>query len=298
MPADGQDAGPPRPGRWRRWSGPRAPTDAGQARGVARLVVVRQHDGRPAVGAEGALAAADGGARTRAADHGRVEQLPVEDEVAIGGQRGRALGRADEQLTDRHPPGLARRRSPGTGRSGPAGPAGRSRRGGPGASTRSCPGATRIGRHVRVLEEDVEGVEPEAVDAAVAASRGPSRTGRPRPPGPASRARAARPGTCGGRTGRGPGRRSRPGRRTTTPSRWAAAVGRRRSVPAGSRHRYQSAYGAVRRRARRHEPGMLVAGVVHDQVEDDPDAAPMGLRDQPVEVGLRAEQRDRPPRGR
>ena len=36
---------------------------------------------------------------------------------------------------------------------------------------------------------------------------------------------------------------------------------------------------------------MLVAGVVHDQVEDHPDATPVGLVDEPVEVGVAPEER-------
>jgi hypothetical protein len=36
---------------------------------------------------------------------------------------------------------------------------------------------------------------------------------------------------------------------------------------------------------------VLVAGVVHDQVEDHPDAPGVGLGHQPVEVGLRSEPR-------
>ena len=43
---------------------------------------------------------------------------------------------------------------------------------------------------------------------------------------------------------------------------------------------------ALTRGPARPEPGVLVGGVVHDQVEDHPQAAPMGLVDEAVEVGL------------
>ena len=65
----------------------------GQPRRVAGLVVVGQHDRRPAVGAEGPLAAADGGPEGGRRP-GPGEELPVEHEVAVARQRGRALGRA------------------------------------------------------------------------------------------------------------------------------------------------------------------------------------------------------------
>ena len=51
------------------------------------------------------------------------------------------------------------------------------------------------------------------------------------------------------------------------------------------------AVGTARIVARRDEPAVGVAGVVHDEVEDDPHAAPMRLRDEPVEIGLAPEQR-------
>jgi hypothetical protein len=36
------------------------------------------------------------------------------------------------------------------------------------------------------------------------------------------------------------------------------------------------------------EPWMLVGGVVHDQFGDDPQAAPMGLAQEPIEIAQRA----------
>ena len=45
---------------------------------------------------------------------------------------------------------------------------------------------------------------------------------------------------------------------------------------------------AVAARPRRSEPGVLVARVVQDQVEDDPDAAAVRLPDEVVEIGLGA----------
>ena len=144
----------------------------------------------------------------------------------------------------------AHRRWPGTAPAAPAGPAGRCRRRGPGGPTPS----TRAGAGWtagRVLEERVEDVEPEAIDAAVEPAPDHRELGGLDRRGCASSARAARAGTCAGRTGRGPARTSRPVRRTTTPSCWAAAARRAASTPAGSRHRYQSAYGPVRDAARR-----------------------------------------------
>ena len=106
----------------------------------------------------------------------------------------------------------------------------------------------------------------------------------------ASRARAARPGTCGSRTGRGAVPRPSPDRRRTTPSCSGAAARPSTRCPPGR------ATGTSRRTARPRQPRCLeprvgVAGVVHDQVEDDPDAAPMCLGDEVVEILLRAEQR-------
>ena len=49
-------------------------------------------------------------------------------------------------------------------------------------------------------------------------------------------------------------------------------------------HTYQSALGLSRLCLRLDEPGVLVAGVVDDQVGDDPDAPGVGLVEQPPEV--------------
>ncbi len=51
------------------------------------------------------------------------------------------------------------------------------------------------------------------------------------------------------------------------------------------------AFGAVAAGPRLDEPRMLVAGVVGDEVDQDPDPTPMRLGDQPVEVGQGAVRR-------
>ena len=143
-----------------------------------------------------------------------------------------------------------------------------------------------------MLEEDVEDVEAEAVDAA----------GEPRP----DHRRAAAASTAGCRQSRSgccreegvvvelrraAARTSRPGRRTTTPSRSAAAGG-----PPG-RRRPDRATGTSRRgrrsvtRPESTNHAMLVAGVVEDEIHDHPDPAAVGLVDEPVEVRLAPEQR-------
>ena len=45
------------------------------------------------------------------------------------------------------------------------------------------------------------------------------------------------------------------------------------------------------RRPGRDEPGVLVAGVIHDEIEDDTNAAPVCLLDQAIEILVRPEQR-------
>ena len=107
--------------------------------------------------------------RYSCADQGARDQLPVEDEVAVRCDRlADGLRPAVEQLADRHPARdlVDDRPEPGDQLrevglvavvqvllAVPGARAGRSQLG--------------VGRQVRVLEEDVEDVEPEAVDAAI-----------------------------------------------------------------------------------------------------------------------------------
>ena len=83
---------------------------------------------------------------------------------------------------------------------------------------------------------------------------------------------------------------SRPARRRTRPSCSAGVAGRDdRSRP--DRATGTSRRSLVARLAAGLEPGVRVAGVVHHQVEDDLQAAPVGFLDEPVEVRLAAETR-------
>ncbi len=74
-----------------------------EARGLARLVMVREDDGRPAIGSERPFPAPDRRGE-RARRPGPRQELPVEDEMPLRRQRGRALGGAHEHLPHRHPP--------------------------------------------------------------------------------------------------------------------------------------------------------------------------------------------------
>ena len=138
------------------------------------------------------------------------------------------------------------------------------------------PDRARVRAKVGVLEEHVEHVQPEAVDAAVEPARTTSSTAPPRPPG----SRQFRSGCSGrnvcSRTARGRRPRSRPSRRRTNASCSAAAACRRSHGPASRARGTSRRTARSAARARGHEPRMLVAGVVQDEVEDDPDAALRG----------------------
>ena len=264
-------------------------TDGGRQPGdVARLVVVRQHGRRPARVAERGLALRD-----RRPDRDgrprRSEQGPVEDEVPIGREAGGGLDRAVEQLADGHPAGrLVEDRPEAADELREVGlvPVVQVDLAVPGRPPR--PG--RVGSQPGVLQEGVEDVEPEPVDAACEPAADHRELGRldarrppvqlrllgeervvvelrsPRLPLPARAAEERDPVV-------------RWQRRTGV----SIAGGIAPQVPVGVR--------AGAAGARRDEPGVGVAGVVHDQVEHDPDPAPVRLRDEAVEVRLRPEER-------
>ena len=139
------------------------PTEAASA-SVTWLIVVRERrrsaSGRsPKAASRSAIGRPDRAGRPR-----RPSELPVEDEVPIGGQAGRRLDRPVEQLADRHPAGLLVDDRPERPMQlqevglvaivdvDLAVPGRRPRLG-------------RVGAQLRVLEERVEDVEPKAVDA-------------------------------------------------------------------------------------------------------------------------------------
>ena len=154
----------------------------------------------------------------------------------------------------------------------------------------SRPDADRVGDQIGVLEKDVEHVEPEAVDAALQPLPHHGELGgldRPVPPVEVGLLRQERvevelvafrlPG---------PGRAAE--ERDPVVRRQRAAIGVEvgriaPDVPVRER--------PLPRLATRLEPGMLVARVVHHEVEDDPHPALVRLGDEPFEVGLRAEDR-------
>ena len=124
--AEGQaDRGGPRDGVARVRIGAR-----GQARGLARLVVVREHDRRPAVRPEPLLVLL-AGRRELLGVPALPDQLEVEDEVARRAQLGRQRRiRGREQLADRHPLRVRVDEGAELGRGSRPAPAGPCRRGG------------------------------------------------------------------------------------------------------------------------------------------------------------------------
>ena len=145
----------------------RSPADVREPRRVAGLIVVREHERRPAAAPKAASRAVDGRAHglgrpwcrrsapsRRRDGHRRSGPRPSPD-------------RPVEQLADGHPARVARRGSPGTA------PMQRREVRLVAVVTwtwrvpRGRPRSRRVRGQVGVLEEDVEDVEPEAVDAAV-----------------------------------------------------------------------------------------------------------------------------------
>ena len=253
---------------------------------MARPIMVREDHGRPPVAAEGAFASADGRA-VAVRRPGPRQELPVEHDVAIRGQRRGTLRRPDEQLAHRHPARAPRRPSTEPGHEGrqvrlvdvEAVDLARPRRVSP---------TTRIGRHVRVLEEHVEGVEAVAVHAPLGPAADHVELGPLDLLDPPVELRLLGQERVVIELPTARVRRSRPARRTRTPSCSVEAAGRgvdagrvTPDVPVGVR--------TLARGARGDEPRVLVAGVVHDQVEDHPDPEAVGLRDEAVEVRLAPE---------
>ena len=158
--------------------------------------------------------------------------------------------------------------------------------------------AGRVRQQVGLLQERVEDVQSEAVDTARKPAADHRRVAPLRPPDRANRAPAAGPGTCGSRTARGAVPTPSPGP-PKNDSQLFGGSGEPSAVEAG-RIAPQIPVGERPgpRRARRDEPGMLVAGVVHDQVEDDPDAASVSLVDEPVEIRRPSRTAGRPSCGR
>ena len=203
---------------------------AGEARGVPRLVVVREDDRRPAVRPEGPLAAPDR-RRERRPPTTAGQELPVEDEVAVAVSAPRRP-RSSRRTARR--PTSARARvddGPEPADEGRAGPAGRCRRGGPGGSRPSSragvgldgsPGCLRKTLNVSSRNPSTpRSSQPRTMSNCAASTRGYA----PVELGLLGQERVV------DRTGRAPARRSRPARRTTRPSRSAAAARPRRVDP-------------------------------------------------------------------
>jgi hypothetical protein len=255
---------------------------------MPRTIVIREDNGRPAALPEGCLAFPDrrtDGRRSPA----RLDQRPVEHEVGARREACRGFCIPVEQLADGHPAGLLvedRAESPDQRREVglvaivqvdlaiPRRPAG--------------PG--RVGRQVRVLEEQIEDVEAEAVHAASEPSANHPELGLldacispvqlrlldhervevelapTRLPLPA----AATEERC-------------PVVRRQGLSAIADAGRVAPEIPIR--------VGSIAARARRLEPFVRVARMVHDEIEDDPDAPSMRLGHEPIEHGLRPEDR-------
>ena len=146
----------------------------------------------------------------------------------------------------------------------------------------------RVRGHVGGLDERVEDVEPEPIDAAVE----PAPDHRPH-----LRAKRGAAPVHVGLLGQErvevellspglplPGRPAEPREPVVRRLRSTVAIPPGRIPPeieVGER--------SGPRLARLHEPRMLVAGVVHHEVEDDADASSMAGLDQPIEVGQRPE---------
>ena len=213
-----------------------------QPRRLARLVVVREHDRRPR--RRRRIAPRASGWRRRSPRRPSAVRISSKSKTRWRGALsfGRQRRIAGEQLADGHP--LGERIDEGAELREEAGQLG------PVlvvevdlAVVRAPPAeATRVGEQLLVLEERVEDVEPEAVDAALEPAADHRRASPRARPGCASSRRAARAGTCACRTGRGPRPTSTPSRRRTTSSCSASRRARTGRVTP-SRHRYQSPYG-------------------------------------------------------
>ncbi len=254
---------------------------------MPRLVVVGQDHGGPSVTPEDYVAASEG-----SGDRGgrplRSEQLPVEYQVTRLGQLGGLLDLAVEQLADGH---VTRLRIDD----------------GPEAADQvleirlvaivamdlACPGRRPGSAGIRwqpgMLEEGIDHVEPEPIDTSLQPRSDHRELGvldgrRP----PIEFGLLGQEGVEVELLAEGlplPARASEIRGPVVGRQRFAVRAEARRvapQVPVGVR--------PIPARPRRAEPGMLVAGVIQDQVEDDSKAAPMRLRDQPVEVGAGPEE--------
>jgi hypothetical protein len=255
---------------------------------VARLVVVREDERRPPIRPEHRLAVLD---ERSPGTRGpwRADQLPVEDEVAGPGEGGRPLRAAIEQLADREAVRKRVHQRPEARKEldeirlvaivdvDLAGPCRRAR-------------LDRVREQVRMLQEHVEHVEPKAVDAAFEPAPNHAHLGHldlrvspvqvrllrqervlvelapPRLPGP----------------GRATEERDPVVRR----QRFAIRVDAGRIAP-----QIPVGVGVVARPPAGIEPGVLIAGVVHDEVEDQPHAPAMDLVEEAIEIGFGAEDR-------
>ena len=179
----------------------------------------------------------------------RADQLPVEDEVMIVvGELGRPLRSAIEQLADREPAGIRVDERPEP-------PEQFGELGLVAVELVDLAGRTPSGRHATGFDGRSGSLRNTLKTSRRKPSTPRSSQSRtiaswpPRPPGCASSGRAARAGTCAGRTGRGADPTSRPTRRRTTPSCSAAAASRR------PRRRPGRATGTSRRRGCRATTG-------------------------------------------
>ena len=139
-----------------------------------------------------------------------------------------------------------------------------------------------------MLQEHVEDVEPEAVDAAVEPAADHPELGLLDRGVPPVQVRLL--GQERVEVELAAGRLPRPGRSAEERDPVVRAAGPAAPIEA-SRIAPQVPVGeqVVARGAAGLKPGVLVARVIYDEIEHDPQPAPMGLPDQPVELGLGAE---------
>ena len=124
-----------------------------------------ERDRRPPIRSEGRFAPVDGRAQG-VPSTARESSSQSNTRCAVASAR--PPGRPSRRTARRPTSGrAARRRSRGTRRGGPAGPAGPCRRRGPGAPRRTSPGRSGLDGRSGMLQEVVEHVEPEPVDAAL-----------------------------------------------------------------------------------------------------------------------------------
>jgi hypothetical protein len=250
--------------------------------------VVRQDERRPPLIAERRLAPVEECREGRSGPW-RDDHLPVEDEVPVGRQHRRSVGTRVEQLTHREPIRVLVDDGPETLQKGrEVGLVAIVEMDLPGPCRRALD--DRIREELRMLQEHVEDVQPKAVHPAL----------QPAPNHPVLR--RLHLGIAPVQVGLLREERVEVellASRFPLPRRAAEErdpIVRRDPIselvdPGGVTPQIPVGVGSDARLAAGLEPAVLVARVVHHEVEDDPDSAAVGFVDEPIEVRLRAEER-------